>query len=71
MTYLRGRTFVVTGTNTGIDGARTSLYCATDPAIAADTGRYYDACAEKVPSAVATPELARELWERSEAWLTG
>jgi NAD(P)-dependent dehydrogenase (short-subunit alcohol dehydrogenase family) len=50
------------------EGARTSLYCATDPALADQTGRYYDDCKEKEPSEVATPELGRELWERSEAW---
>jgi NAD(P)-dependent dehydrogenase (short-subunit alcohol dehydrogenase family) len=49
-------------------GAATSLFCATDPALAAQTGRYYDESAEHAPSAVATPELGQILWERSEAW---
>src|SRR5215467_11125838 len=49
-------------------GARTSLYCATSPEVAQATGRFYDASRERAPSAVATPELAGALWERSEAW---
>src|SRR5712691_7779742 len=49
-------------------GAATSLYCATAPELAGVTGRFYDNCRERAASAVATPELARALWERSEAW---
>ena len=52
------------------EGARTSLYCATSPDVAGHTGRYYDAEREKQPSAVATPALAAELWERTERWVT-
>lgn len=51
------------------EGARTSLHCATSPDVAGQTGRYYDNQREKKPSAVVTPELAAELWERSEAWV--
>ena len=50
------------------DGAQTSLYCATSPAVAQDSGLFYDKCAERAPSGVATPELAAELWKRSETW---
>jgi NAD(P)-dependent dehydrogenase (short-subunit alcohol dehydrogenase family) len=50
------------------DGARTSVYCATDPLLSGTTGRYYENCAEHAPSEVATPELAAELWQHSEAW---
>jgi retinol dehydrogenase-12 len=51
------------------EGAKTSLYCATSDAIASDSGRYYDASREKVPSKLAQDEaLARDLWERSAAW---
>jgi retinol dehydrogenase-12 len=50
------------------DGARTSLYCATSPAVAGDSGKYYDECAAKEPNKKATPELAAELWEKSEEW---
>ncbi len=50
------------------DGAQTSLYCATSPDVAQDSGLYYDKCAQRAPSAVATPELAAELWQRSKAW---
>jgi len=52
-------------------GARTSLYCATEPGLAAVSGRYYDNCAEREPSPVATAELAGQLWARSEAWTRG
>ena len=49
-------------------GAVTSLYCATSPAVAADRGLYYDKCATLEPNPVATPELAELLWKRSAAW---
>jgi retinol dehydrogenase-12 len=49
-------------------GARTSLYCATAPELAEVSGRYYDSCAERDPSPVATPELAGRLWQLSEDW---
>ena len=49
-------------------GARTSLYCATAPELAGQSGRFYDDCAEREPSHVATPELAARLWEQSEEW---
>jgi NAD(P)-dependent dehydrogenase (short-subunit alcohol dehydrogenase family) len=52
------------------EGAKTSLYCATSADVAGTSGRYYDACKEKAPSELATPELAAELWERSAAWTT-
>ncbi len=52
------------------DGAKTSLYCATSPDVAGDTGLYYDDAKEKKASRVATPELGAELWERSEAWVS-
>jgi retinol dehydrogenase 12 len=51
------------------EGARTSLYCATSPEVAQASGRFYDKSREREPSAVATPELAGELWRRSEAWI--
>jgi retinol dehydrogenase 12 len=49
-------------------GAATSLYCATAPELDGVTGRFYDSSREREPSAVATTELAGELWQRSEAW---
>ncbi len=50
------------------EGAQTSLWCATadDPALV--SGGYYDTCAPKDPSELATPEWAAWLWERSEDW---
>lgn len=50
------------------EGSRTSVYCATSPEVAGDTGLYYSDCAVKEPNAAATPELASELWRRSEEW---
>jgi retinol dehydrogenase-12 len=51
-------------------GAKTPVYCATDPGLSERSGRYYDDCAERAPSERATAELAAELWERSVAWTT-
>ena len=51
------------------EGARTSVYCASSPEAADDSGLYYTDCAVKEPSAAATPELAAELWSRSEEWV--
>jgi hypothetical protein len=50
------------------EGARTNLYCATDSELADESGHYYSDCQRATPNAVATPALARELWERSESW---
>jgi retinol dehydrogenase 12 len=50
------------------DGAATSLYCATSPDVADASGLFYDKCAERAASPVATPDLGQELWQRSEAW---
>ncbi len=49
-------------------GARTSLYCATSPKLAGESGHYYDDCRAKEPAAAATAELAGELWRRSSSW---
>jgi len=49
-------------------GAQTSLYCASSPELAEVSGRFYDNCAERDPSPVATPDLAGQLWRHSEAW---
>jgi NAD(P)-dependent dehydrogenase (short-subunit alcohol dehydrogenase family) len=48
------------------EGARTSLYCATAPEVAQESGKYYDQCRETEPSKLVTPELAARLWEYSE-----
>ncbi len=51
-------------------GAATTIYCATSPDVAAQTGLYYDKCAVKTPSkAGQDTALAAELWRRSEAWV--
>ena len=52
-------------------GARTSLFCATEPGIEAHSGAYFDNCAVRPPSPVATPELAAQLWDQSEQFLAG
>lgn len=52
------------------EGAKTTLYCATSADVSSDNGLYYDECRVKEPSALAqNAELARELWERSEAFI--
>lgn len=52
-------------------GARTPLYCATDPEVRTETGRYYDRCREARPSPLAEDTvLAGELWARTEAVVT-
>jgi NAD(P)-dependent dehydrogenase (short-subunit alcohol dehydrogenase family) len=51
------------------EGARTTLWCATSPDLASETGLYYDECTPRKPSAVARDEaLGRELWRRSLDW---
>ncbi len=53
---------------TSDQGARTTLYCATAPELAAVSGRYYEKSRERTPSRAARdPELAKELWQRTEA----
>jgi retinol dehydrogenase-12 len=49
-------------------GAVTSVHCATSPAVAADNGLFYDKCAAREPSRVATRELAELLWKHSADW---
>lgn len=52
------------------DGAVTTLFCATAPEIAQDSGLYYDKCRPRTPSAMARDKaLAAELWQRSVQWL--
>lgn len=51
------------------DGARTSLYCATSPEVAEQTGGYYEDAQRKEPGPAATPRLAAELWERTAGWV--
>ena len=52
------------------EGAKTSLYCATAPECAGETGLYYDRCRVRPASTLGQDTtLAQELWRRSEAWL--
>ena len=52
------------------EGARTSLYCATAPELAYESGHYYDEHRRrKAPNALAEDDdLLAELWARSLAW---
>jgi NAD(P)-dependent dehydrogenase (short-subunit alcohol dehydrogenase family) len=60
---------VVLKMKTPEEGAATSLYCATSPEVAGESGRYYENCRERAPSALAKDEaLAKELWEKSVEW---
>lgn len=50
-------------------GAETSIWCATSPDLADETGRYYAYKKERRPSDPALDDrLAAELWLRSEEW---
>jgi retinol dehydrogenase 12 len=49
-------------------GARTSLYCATAPEASLRSGAYYEDCAERQPSQLATSDLGEQLWQHSETW---
>ena len=50
-------------------GAATTLWCATAPELARETGLYYDDRKLAKPSAAGRDDaLARELWQRSAAW---
>ena len=53
---------------TTAEGAQTSLYCATSADVAQSSGKYYEKSAERAANHVATPELAAELWRRSQEW---
>lgn len=50
-------------------GARTSVHLATSAEALEDNGAYWSVMEREEPSAVATPELAAELWARSEEWV--
>ena len=53
------------------DGAKTTIHCATSPAVAADNGLYYDKCAAKAPSPLSEDAaLAKKLWEASEEFVS-
>jgi NAD(P)-dependent dehydrogenase (short-subunit alcohol dehydrogenase family) len=51
------------------EGAFTSLLLANDHEVLEHRGGYWAEGERKAPNPVATPELAGELWERSEAWV--
>ncbi|HEY1510100.1 MAG TPA: SDR family oxidoreductase [Solirubrobacteraceae bacterium] len=51
------------------DGAKTTLYCATSPEVADETGLYYEDASRKEPGPATTPELASELWDRTADWV--
>jgi NAD(P)-dependent dehydrogenase (short-subunit alcohol dehydrogenase family) len=52
------------------EGAATTLYCATDPGVANQSGLYYDECKAKEPSSVARDAaLAGRVWRETEGWL--
>jgi retinol dehydrogenase-12 len=62
------RPFITRRMLTTEQGAVTSVYCATSPAVAGESGLFYDKCAVRPPSAAATPELAELLWKYSGEW---
>lgn len=53
------------------EGAATTLYCATAPQLAEQSGEYYADCQLSEASAVAHDwRLAAQLWVHSQAWVT-
>jgi NAD(P)-dependent dehydrogenase (short-subunit alcohol dehydrogenase family) len=51
------------------EGARPSIYCATEPGIEEHNGGYVDEdCSFRPASERATDELGQQLWRRSENW---
>lgn len=52
-------------------GAQTSIHCAMSQDVLDHRGAYYSVMELKEPSSAATPELAAELWARSEEWTAG
>lgn len=52
------------------EGAQSSLRCATDPALASETGKYYDVGGkERRPARLADDaDLAQKLWTKSAEW---
>lgn len=56
---------------TNEEGARTTLHCATSPELSHETGLYWDAMKPRRESRLAQDEeLAKELWRRSEEWVS-
>ena len=48
------------------EGAQTTIYCATEEAIATESGKYYSDCREVNPSnAALDKEMAKQLWKLS------
>jgi retinol dehydrogenase 12 len=53
------------------DGAKTTIFLATDPSVANVSGKYYAKCAEKKPSREArNAAIAKRLWDVSEELVT-
>ena len=51
-----------------VRGARTSIHCAASPDVEGVTGEYFDRCkVARTSRAARDPELAKKLWEVSEA----
>jgi retinol dehydrogenase-12 len=66
------RSLIKLGMRSTEEGAQTTLYCATSPEVAEQTGLYYDGCKVREPSKLAQDRaLAAELWRRSETWTEG
>jgi dehydrogenase/reductase SDR family protein 13 len=52
------------------EGAKTTLYCATDPALGNESGYYYAKCQRAQSSPLADDAvIANRLWEESEQWV--
>ena len=48
-------------------GAQTTIYCAVEPGLEKESGKYFSDCKVKEPAAVAKDDgVAKKLWEVSE-----
>lgn len=54
---------------TSEEGAKTQIFCATSPAVASETGKYYEKCKERDPDRRAHDvKLQDWLWNKSAQW---
>ncbi len=51
------------------EGAQTTLHCATNPAVASESGFFYDKCQHRHPNRLAEDEALQDwLWDKSAEW---
>jgi dehydrogenase/reductase SDR family protein 13 len=64
------RNLIFRNLKTPEEGAGTSVWCATDPGLASETGNYYARSKPAQTSDLASDRAsAEQLWDRSEQWV--